>query len=377
MIRVKPNRCGYSQYTCMGAPALDELYANYGLVCDTDVRERTDNFIVTDQTDVTRNYIDNYNNLPVKFKRFMMSQAYIHDFSAGDNGAHTKVPEVLCMTDINPFSEDGFIDAYNVYKSKTDCRAWPSAQYGLLSEVLPCCVATTDNAGIVTVEEGELEPGILEPIIDPIFYSGGWDPVPPPYDWEFPIIETIQEWGEEIDKAINDLNNRHTNLSSIRAIIANMQLRSVCKDQFVIRLTSGEPLQHRSGNSSPSPPSYSIGGGWVNINNMHCWVDGITGVRGPFYAYVCVYFSSKDPDGYYDISDATLRIRTSYDDNAEYCLGIGGVKLTTTDSYWLYEIVQERCTFMGTVIKADEGVLWYDGHNNLKAYKVAECSDNS
>jgi|GEM_PF-5846779 len=135
MIRIKPNRCGYDGYSCIGIPELSMLFQTTTLDCDTTV--------------------DTYLNLPIKVTGFITALDVVEDMS----GASLPYPEEECRLNTDPFTEDGFLD--------------------LLSKGPNYWERVGDKAdGTFCYDDVPFEPGLIEPTLDTEFSPLGMELVP-------------------------------------------------------------------------------------------------------------------------------------------------------------------------------------------------------
>lgn len=126
MIRIKPNRCGYDGYVCVGVPQLHTAFQTTVLDCDAS--------------------IDTYLNLPVKVTGFITALDFVEDMS----GESLPYPEEECRLNTDPFTEEGFLD--------------------LLSKGPGYASKVGDKAdGTFCFADSAFEPGLIEPSLDTEF----------------------------------------------------------------------------------------------------------------------------------------------------------------------------------------------------------------
>lgn len=364
MIRVKANRCGYTGYVCNGVAALPDVFTTPVFTGDT-VRNRTD------FASAARPYLDNYLNIPVHFEGFRMLVAPILVMDTGA-GATVVAPEVSCMTTTDPFTVAGFVDLYDVYKSIA-C---------VTTETPPVIFVTDLPCFKPDALELPVSPGLLEPMIDTAFPPvniSTMTGIDASFDGVYIALETFHQWRIVTEARINNLIQQIYNLRGIRNVLVAMQMETSC-NEFKIARTSGSILHIGSVSGGPS---YSVAGGGAIVNGKIVTI-GTKSFTAPFYAYINFTLTAGTGE---DAGTYTITGELSNEKNANYSIGIGGVKQVDTDSYTesntsrtrrhvLYQIVQERCNVDIDLVRMPKaGFMFYTGVGAVPftTYAYEEC----
>lgn len=267
MIRIKPNRCGYTGYTCTGIDTLKEPFRYGKMVCDTEMnRTSFPNIPWESDTQDSSKYhmIDNYKNLPTQLKGLMMTISQLIDMDVA-----LSYPEKECRTNVDPFrvigGVDGFLNLFAKYSDRVTGRTEGSSYVHLDSSLL--CFNT--DPGTTTEEEtsGEeltFEPGIIEPMLDTEFSPVGIElstGLDASLDGIMIAIAMLTKWRTVVDGKLNDIYTRLGHITGIRNMLISMQMESICRE-FKIELTSGDPIQW---SGSKRAPKYKITEGSVYV----------------------------------------------------------------------------------------------------------------
>lgn len=196
-------------------------------------------------------------------------------------------PEESCATDMDPFGPGRkFIDAYSTFASKI---VWGyDKNYDTTINTLLCAKDTP------TAEERVLYPPILEPILDTEFPPATID-IPPSVDAHLDsimiIIAFLINWRIVVEKKINDLYERLEMISSIRNLLISVAANSTTEcNCFRITRNSG----HTSGIGTPKEATYNISGCYVDLNGTRVYIEGVLGLKAPFFAYGVIELASDD-----------------------------------------------------------------------------------
>lgn len=273
MIRIKPNKCGYSIYQCTGLPDLSTTGHLFN--ANTVVREITGGTVSISDLD------SEFNQLPVKIKGMVFTTDTM-DMSWPDGGPHPEVPELSCRSDTDPSIDassvsvwgtsgipvdidsntynypvyggtTGWVDLFNshyvvsgsttyFYRDKVFIVANGSTATGIATNIP--VFHPSDSA------EYEFNPGLLEPMLDTDFDPIQIDTIPA---WEAGddsfIFEAIvlNTWKEQIDDRIRNL---YGNIQNIHVDGNDAQLRDLKNEEykesecanFQIILASGQAL---------------------------------------------------------------------------------------------------------------------------------------
>lgn len=372
MIEVAKNRCGYSGYTCVGIPPLDDVFVLNGVVADTTYRSTGGVFkTITQEGEeqpTTLDYIDNYLNLPVQVRGLVMSVDHILDMSKTPPTA----PEVTCKS-----SDEELYGLFTtLYSSIVDGKAFPKdAVYRVLLEA-PLSFTTKNyyyRENPPEDEENRLEPGILEPMLDT-----GFSPVDidvDPWNWNgltFVLVQ-LTKWRMLVDQRLNELSSAVAHIYGIRNMLMAMQRESICDEFKISKTGGGNPIQWSG--TIQSIPKYSVAGGQVKLNGKSKAVSGKSNLTPPFYVYLNVYANGDNGKG---VSEFSVKMETK--PSGVYSLGIGGVRVVTgkgaKPKYTVYEIAQERCKASLTVHKSTKkGIVKWSGFDMSEILETAECPD--
>ena len=357
MIRIKPDRCGYTGYTCTGIDTLKEPFRYGKLVCDTEMNRTSFPDIAwgADTPDSSKYHmIDNYKNLPTQLKGFMMTISQLIDMDVA-----LSYPEKECRTNVDPFrvigGVDGFLNLFAKYRDRVTGRTEGSSYVHLASSLL--CFNTAPGTTTEEESSGEeltFEPGIIEPMLDTEFSPVGIElstGLDASLDGIMIAIAMLTKWRTVVDGKLNDIYTRLGHITGIRNMLISMQMESIC-DDFRIELTSGDPIQW---SGSRREPRYRIGGGTVYVNGNPIRVSGTTDT-GAFYKYINFYMQGEDP--------SIVHAEMENGPGGDFSLGLGGVKMSYKSqrgvpTYRIYQIVQERCTFEIEMVRTQtEGFLF-------------------
>lgn len=386
MIRVHPDRCGYEGYTCVGIEPLKEPFRHMLMVCDSEeYYDRVDNFEPPGMGELPPeeqwNWIDNYLNIPTKVEGFIITTDHLLNMGSAINpnctGSQTpciQPPETSCSNGIS-YGSDSWVGLWSLYASVVDVFL-----EGLRSDWLKLlnkwyCWRDGET-------EGKLLPGILEPMLDTSFSPVGLDvdiSTEIALDGAMLTLVQLTKWRIKVDERLNYLMSQIKHISSIRNLLSAMNRESIC-EEFKIELTKGSPLQWNT--TRPKAPTYSINSGSVYINGQaKVNVSGRSGITAPFYMYVNITLGGAGDDGQY--TSVTVSMDKTPSGDASF--GLGGVRLVQGDkqykipTYYLYEIVQERCYLSVELVRTSkEGVLYRlsDGTIPYKVLDTAECDED-
>lgn len=379
MIRIKPNRCGYTGYTCTGIDTLKEPFRYGKLVCDTEMNRTSFPGIAWDaDTPDSSKYhmIDNYKNLPTQLKGFMMTISQLIDMDVA-----LSYPEKECRTNVDPFrvigGVDGFLNLFAKYSDRVTGRTEGSSYVHLDSSLL--CFNT--DPGTTTEEEasGEeltFEPGIIEPMLDTEFSPVGIElstGLDASLDGIMIAIAMLTKWRTVVDGKLNDIYTRLGHITGIRNMLISMQMESICKE-FKIELTYGDPIQWTG---SRKAPKYKITEGSVYVNGKPIKIPGVSNIEGAFYRYMNFKITYDNKN----VPTVTASIGSQKE--GDFSLGLGGVKLSSKSqrgvpTYKVYQIVQERCMFSIELVRTrTSGFLLResdaDRHVPYIAYPYGTC----
>lgn len=379
MIRIKPNRCGYTGYTCTGIDTLKEPFRYGKLVCDTEMNRTSFPGIAWDaDTPDSSKYhmIDNYKNLPTQLKGFMMTISQLIDMDVA-----LSYPEKECRTNVDPFrvigGVDGFLNLFAKYSDRVTGRTEGSSYVHLDSSLL--CFNT--DPGTTTEEEasGEeltFEPGIIEPMLDTEFSPVGIElstGLDASLDGIMIAIAMLTKWRTVVDGKLNDIYTRLGHITGIRNMLISMQMESICKE-FKIELTYGDPIQWTG---SRKAPKYKITEGSVYVNGKPIKIPGVSNIEGEFYRYMNFKITYDNKN----VPTVTASIGSQKE--GDFSLGLGGVKLSSKSqrgvpTYKVYQIVQERCMFSIELVRTrTSGFLLResdaDRHVPYIAYPYGTC----
>lgn len=379
MIRIKPNRCGYTGYTCTGIDPLKEPFRYGKLVCDTEMNRTSFPDIAwgSDTPDSSKYHmIDNYKNLPTQLKGFMMTISQLIDMDVA-----LSYPEKECRTNVDPFrvigGVDGFLNLFAKYSDRVTGRTEGSSYVHLDSSLL--CFNT--DPGTTTEEEtsGEeltFEPGIIEPMLDTEFSPVGIElstGLDASLDGIMIAIAMLTKWRTVVDGKLNDIYTRLGHITGIRNMLISMQMESICRE-FKIELTSGDPIQW---SGSKRAPKYKITEGSVYVNGKPIKIPGVSNIEGAFYRYMNFKITYDNKN----VPTVTASIGSQKE--GDFSLGLGGVKLSSKSqsgvpTYKVYQIVQERCMFSIELVRTrTSGFLLResdaDRHVPYIAYPYGTC----
>lgn len=379
MIRIKPNRCGYTGYTCTGIDTLKEPFRYGKMVCDTEMNRTSFPGIAWDaDTPDSSKYhmIDNYKNLPTQLKGFMMTISQLIDMDVA-----LSYPEKECRTNVDPFrvigGVDGFLNLFAKYSDRVTGRTEGSSYVHLDSSLL--CFNT--DPGTTTEEEtsGEeltFEPGIIEPMLDTEFSPVGIElstGLDASLDGIMIAIAMLTKWRTVVDGKLNDIYTRLGHITGIRNMLISMQMESICRE-FKIELTSGDPIQW---SGSKRAPKYKITEGSVYVNGKPIKIPGVSNIEGAFYRYMNFKITYDNKN----VPTVTASIGSQKE--GDFSLGLGGVKLSSKSqsgvpTYKVYQIVQERCMFSIELVRTrTSGFLLResdaDRHVPYIAYPYGTC----
>lgn len=379
MIRIKPNRCGYTGYTCTGIDTLKEPFRYGKMVCDTEMNRTSFPDIPweSDTPDSSKYHmIDNYKNLPTQLKGFMMTISQLIDMDVA-----LSYPEKECRTNVDPFrvigGVDGFLNLFAKYSDRVTGRTEGSSYVHLDSSLL--CFNT--DPGTTTEEEtgGEeltFEPGIIEPMLDTEFSPVGIElstGLDASLDGIMIAIAMLTKWRTVVDGKLNDIYTRLGHITGIRNMLISMQMESICRE-FKIELTSGDPIQW---SGSKRAPKYKITEGSVYVNGKPIKIPGVSNIEGAFYRYMNFKITYDNKN----VPTVTASIGSQKE--GDFSLGLGGVKLSSKSqsgvpTYKVYQIVQERCMFSIELVRTrTSGFLLResdaDRHVPYIAYPYGTC----
>lgn len=328
MIRIKPNRCGYSNWSCQGIPQLSSFMFN--------------------GHDATVSAMDaEIFKLPVKIKGMVYTEDTIN-MGWQRGGPHPEIPELTCRKDTDPDSDSqdpsvhknyilvdvndstyqypvyggtgGWLDLFNAGYDVSGSTQYfyhdlpvpgSTVQAAAVTDVYLTVDGSTTRNQIydidnipsfqrvegTTVTELEMGPGLLEPMLDTSFDPIGIDTIPA---WEAGddsfIFEAavLNAWKGVVDDRIRNIYARINNIrpgttdTKLREL-KNEEYRKAECDNFPITLDAGGSALRTYAEVSASDSNvntYTIGSGNVLVNGVEYTVEPVTGVTAPFYAYL-------------------------------------------------------------------------------------------
>lgn len=341
MIKIKPDRCGYTGYTCTGIGSLHPIFT-------TNVKTATEDIAPIANLEPINNtsLIDNYYNIPKGITGFVSVVPLIYS-----------LPN-MATTIAGCYSSDYIMKAaslmYAVY-------AWVGKLYSEAVDI------KNDKLPIFN-EDGILSPGILEVMANPLPSNIDLEGMP---DFDMVIdglilsLYNISKWqdftNQRIDLILDKLQDigggGGVSVKRFRAL-ANLLVASnydsSCSD-FKISWKSG-PIMMAPDLKTGGTTKYSVSGGTVQVNGQLVSVRGAT-FTAPFD--VCVELT-KDAEG---VWEGTLVESAS----VTYGAYIGSVNLVcggadseaggydnVDDGYCYYQLVQGECILTVDYIH-DEG----------------------
>lgn len=411
MNRLKPDRCGYSGYVCVGLPKLKPPFRYGKMVADTHVA-RIANFVPDFPAGTSEankwNWIDNYLNLPTKVSAMSMSLDTLpdmgvitgHRLGGGywvcDNPPHGDPPGVVCPEPPELHSwlyTPGDINDTYMWNFSINIPMGRITPQGNEWDNLPAAMCFTENPNTdpeASATSYGAEYTLLPAPLEPLYKNDTFSPqvtTTPVYDAMFNgmtiTVEKLQQWNGAVEHQLNiaaRMLNRHTTqissdimpkltelsnmLSGMMQLIKTTNSESMC-DSFKISLLNGLPVGI---GADSAPTTYSVGGGSILINGKSVSVSGLASVTAPFYVYLNIAYSN---------SSLTVNLGTS--PSGTYSLGIGGVRKVSTGStendWVLWEIQQERCQISLDMIRtANAGILFRLSDNVDMPYIALETA---
>ena len=332
MIRIKPNKCGYSNWSCQGIPQLSSFMFN-----------GSNATVSAMDADIFK--------LPVKIKGMVYTEDTIN-MGWQRGGPHPEIPELTCRKDTDPDSDsqnpsvhkddivvniNGSTCLYPVYGGTGGWLDLYNAGYDVSGSTqffyhdLPVPGSTVQAAAVtdvyltvdgstqgriydinnipsfqevegttvtgLTVTELEMGPGLLEPMLDTSFDPIAIDTIPA---WEAGddsfIFEAavLNAWKGVVDDRIRNIyariNDIHpgTDDTKLREL-KNEEYREAECDNFPITLDAGGSALRTYAEVSAGGSNintYTIGSGSVLVNGAEYVVEPVTGITAPFYAYL-------------------------------------------------------------------------------------------
>lgn len=416
MRRVKRDRTGYSGYDCIGLPMLAPVYR--GIIAP-DGSALIDDSIAAQHDEDSDRELNDWQHLPVSSLSFVAHVEPIYDMRY----PFSDYPEKSCEDNQDIFAGGTF---YNYYVNPYAYGAWyklkalseqPAAAVAVAFdtsdeehyaamlnfcpvEYIPIIDSVTSETIGNQIAFGSLLPsgssteltmscGMLEPMLQTDFgpvdisASTAFDAS---LDGAMFTLVQLTKWRLAVDNQLSELISGLSHLKGIRDMLTAEQKSSNCEN-FKIRLTKGDPIQWKQG--SVEPPEYSVDAGIANINGVDIEVQGLQELTPPFYVYLNIRFTDPDEEtGQYQTTTATLEL----EEDGDYSLGIGGVRIVTTSKkklvakYTVFEIIQERCNVtVDTISTSKPGVLYRtegprggSGRTSASPYEVLEtasCED--
>lgn len=328
MIRIKPNRCGYSNWSCQGIPQLSSF--------------------MFDKNNATVSALDaEIYKLPVKIKGMVYTEDTIN-MGWQRGGPHPEIPELTCRKDTDPDSDsqdpsvhknyilvdiNGGTYQYPVYGGTSGWLDLFNAGYDISGSTqyfyhdLPVPGSTAQAAAVTdvyltvdgsttrnqiydidnipsfqriegtTVTELEMGPGLLEPMLDTSFDPIGIDTIPA---WEAGddsfIFEAavLNAWKGVVDDRIRNIYARISDIhpgtddTKLRDLKNEEYERSECTNFQISLHYGGDALRTYAEVSSGGLDinTYDISGGTVNAGGSQYVVAPLEGCTAPFYAYL-------------------------------------------------------------------------------------------
>lgn len=386
MIRIKKDRCGYSGYSCVPLPQLqDNMFDG-------------DNQIVSAlETE--------YNKLPIRIKGMVYSEDTIN-MGWPDGTPHPDVPELSCRKDTDPWSESsdvsvwgetgipvnvngttyyypvygvdsGWTDLYNAQQEQqvgtryfyrntivgvNDAVASDvyiladGQQWNNIYDVLGHVPAFTENITDDVESSIEMGPGLLEPMLDTDFDPIGIDTIPA---WEAGLDASVfanivlNSWKGVVDDRFRNIYWRLNNLpmddvdENLLDLIDKDNSENECPT-FQITLTGGTALQSVG---SFTENTYEVAYGTLPINGVDIHLLPLSGLTFHFeeddtiiYIWLTV---DEDEEPISGEPYTAAVVADSEEPEADHVYLIGGVAKivggTDNDSYVLFKIFQENC----------------------------------
>jgi len=298
MIRVAPNRCGYTGYECVGLPDFPPLLTVTQPNCD-ELRNRT--------ALSAAGVFDNYYNIPTRFSGFTQSIDHILDMNAT-----LPINELDCiqLSAADDAPSGAFLDLYNLpaYNAIVDAAVCAAeSAYAPVKTALLCC----NEDG----KEFTVCPGLMEPLLDVTFDPVGIEVMPlidVVMDGAMIAVVNLTKWRYLIEEYLNQFGDILSfEIDALFELIVALN-EAVHSPTFSLEKTGGLSLDCSDDGSNR--PTYDVTGGTILVNKEYVTVDGLQGLVPPFTVYLNIYFENRDAEtGNYSGISATLSLQAGGD----------------------------------------------------------------
>ena len=397
MIRVSSGACGYagtSGYTCQAFAKLDPFFSGTDISC------------IGSETLIASEF-DNYGNLPVRAKGFVMQQP--GTLNGGIKIPDNKVPELVCSVDTDPFTASGY---WNMYASFETTKLWWGCEY---QENGATSTTTGNVVGNLLCFVGDassytLTPGILEPMVNTAFDPIAIDAITnfdASIDGIMLTLMMITKWRKIIEERLNELALRPTGgggaIYNLDNKVANGLVgllktmgettTSGCQFKITKRANSSDAIQLRINagtTQTVTNPIYDISGGTVLINNTPETINALQDIGVGTTVYLVIHFQGTTNVGY-TINTAQLQtaLPTAASGELVYTIPIGGVtkydgevgEVTSGNAYTYFEPTIVNCPRNISMTEAyssdgNPGVVYYTDTGNYIVMPTATCDQD-
>ena len=375
MQRVRPNRCGYSGYTCIGIPRLSAPYRGVYENC-TETGEATPQL---------QKEINDYNHLPMKFAGFVSKIDTIYDMDK-DNLAY---PEKNCVTCVNIFEEAGtFFDMFAAYGPGVTYY-WPGQpeytgkfrdmlnfdpDYTVSSKIIDPnnpAVKTCETYVKFSDKSELLDNPLLDPLLETEFPPVSVDVIPAAdhaLDGAMFTLVQLTKWRIEVESILNELIEEMYINRRIRALVMSLDMNSTCGN-FKITASNGNFIQEDDGRRQ-----FSVSPGSAVINGFPVRANGLDNLKAPFKVFLNITFSNPDlSTGQYQSVTALLSTAAG----GTISVQIGGATMAEgPGGLSAIRIQQTECDVVMDVIRTSkDGVLYRlgNGSSPYRVYETAPC----
>lgn len=413
MRHIRPNRCGYIGYVCVGIPDMGKSYKYTKQVYDA-TPSRISNFDPDfpggTSEDVKWSWLDDYLNVPFKASGMTMNMGKLVDFAplrghrdwTGYGWVCPNAPTGTCIWPMEiqgiwRYSPEILMEASGTsidmpYASDAAGASW---------EDIPDPVMFTEkaNTSIDPADQGQGEEYSLLPAPLDILVTNGPRaqigisnalPADRSFDSNLIMEERMQQWNTALETTIGQLtgsvNNMIPDLTLLSARFYNLLTMLGAANagitytgDFIIRASSGNTVAY--GNNAATTATYTMNTGHVRINGRVKTVQGLAGLRPPFFIYVTLQLFSVDV-----VAVAQAFSTPVADDPAEshILVSIGNVTTVssgTGEARVVMDVLrQERRTVAFDIIRTGTGVLYRRSEDvdlPYMALDTAPCPANS
>lgn len=339
-------------------------------------------------------YMDNYYNLPVKFRGQVTAWKDIPDMNRGYDTIPITTPEEDCRDNYDATTADGFLDLFGrVYTERSAGTRNSKIVARAYHDTGPDAYVELSN-GLICFLDGLFEPGFMDPMLPVNHTDPPWPVISgteTAVDGLMVGLVNMAKWRNIVNLWLNNTARSLNHIWALRCILSSiMQTPALNSSDFYID-TQSDVLTWDTEDPAPSQtaPTFTVHAGRVKINGNSVSVSDYTvqlGNRTSVYVWLNITLGNCDSSGQYNTVTAELSDTYSNSGSSRFSIGIGGIRKINcprsdgVPGYTLYQITMERSSVDVDIIRTCASGVLYRTASGTSPYKVlatAPCPTRS